>query len=117
MAEAVKPRSRSKTGRATAKGVCADQCKVSGFHRYQTVEVNEGALGELKRLFDAQTEHLHQVLALHLYTSVLSRLQTIESPSSDLESFKDCISVLFSFTRRLTEDPQFKRCSLVASEA
>ncbi|XP_026580553.1 ectopic P granules protein 5 homolog, partial [Pseudonaja textilis] len=121
----------------SAQGVCADQCKVSGFHRYQTVEVNEGALGELKKLFDAQTEHLHQILALHLYTSVLSRLQvesylydllrgspllrsvglqqqesaalkTVESPSSDLESLKDCISVLFSFTRRLTEDPQFQ---------
>ncbi|XP_070795069.1 ectopic P granules protein 5 homolog [Pituophis catenifer annectens] len=121
----------------SAQGVCADQCKVSGFHRYQTVELNEGALGELKKLFDAQTEHLHQILALHLYTSVLSRLQvesylynllrgspllrsvglqqqesaalkTVESPSSDLGSLKDCISVLFSFTRRVTEDPQFQ---------
>ncbi|XP_063151942.1 ectopic P granules protein 5 homolog [Candoia aspera] len=121
----------------TAQGVCADQCKVSGFHRYQTVEVNEGALGELKKLFEVQTEHLHQILALHLYTSVLSRLQvesylynllrgsallrpvgiqqqesaalkTTESPSSDLGSLKDCISVLFSFTRRVTEDAQFQ---------
>ncbi|KAL7985733.1 hypothetical protein Chor_013665 [Crotalus horridus] len=121
----------------SAQGVCADQCKVSGFHRYQTVEVNEGALEELKKLLDLQTEHLHQILALHLYTSVLSRLQvesylhnvlraspllrslglqppestglkTAASPSSDLGPLKDCISVLFSFTRRATEDPQFQ---------
>ncbi|XP_039200472.1 ectopic P granules protein 5 homolog isoform X2 [Crotalus tigris] len=121
----------------SAQGVCADQCKVSGFHRYQTVEVNEGALEELKKLLDLQTEHLHQILALHLYTSVLSRLQvesylhnvlraspllrslglqppestalkTASSPSSDLGPLKDCISVLFSFTRRATEDPQFQ---------
>ncbi|KAM3845120.1 ectopic P granules protein 5 homolog isoform 2-T2 [Vipera latastei] len=121
----------------SAQGVCADQCKVSGFHRYQTVEVNEGALEEVKKLLDLQTEHLHQILALHLYTSVLSRLQvesylyhvlraspllravglqpqdspalkTAASPSSDLGPLKDCISVLFSFTRRATEDPQFQ---------
>lgn len=57
------------------QGVCADQCKVFGHHRYQTVEANEGALGELKKLFEAKAEHMHQTLALHLYTSVLSRLQ------------------------------------------
>nr|XP_008101897.1 PREDICTED: LOW QUALITY PROTEIN: ectopic P granules protein 5 homolog [Anolis carolinensis] len=120
----------------SVQGVCADQCKVSGFHRYQTVEVNEGALGELKRLFEAQAEHVHQTLALHLYTSVLSRLQVesyiyallSSSPllksvgiqqqdlackqgknaSSDLGPLKECISVLFSFTRRVVEDPQFQ---------
>lgn len=37
--------------------------------------MNENALGELKKLFDAKSEHLHQTLALHSYTSVLSRLQ------------------------------------------
>ncbi|XP_042305293.1 ectopic P granules protein 5 homolog isoform X2 [Sceloporus undulatus] len=120
----------------TVQGVCADQCKVSGHHRYQTVEVNEGALGELKRLFEAQAEHVHQTLALHLYTSVLSRLQVEsyiygllssspllkslgiqqhdralkqdEDCSSDLGPLKECISVLFSFTRRVVEDPQFQ---------
>ncbi|ETE58050.1 Ectopic P granules protein 5-like protein, partial [Ophiophagus hannah] len=40
--------------------------------------------------------------------SVEKPLKTVESTSSDLESLKDCISVLFSFTRRLTEDPQFQ---------
>lgn len=37
--------------------------------------MNENALMELKKLFDAKAEHLHQTLALHSYTSVLSRLQ------------------------------------------
>ncbi|KAH0627798.1 hypothetical protein JD844_008196 [Phrynosoma platyrhinos] len=120
----------------SVQGVCADQCKVSGHHRYQTVEVNEGALGDLKRLFEAQAEHVHQTLALHLYTSVLSRLQVesyiygllssspllkslgiqqqtralkqTEDCSSDLGPLKECISVLFSFTRRVVEDPQFQ---------
>ncbi|XP_053153472.1 ectopic P granules protein 5 homolog isoform X2 [Hemicordylus capensis] len=119
-----------------AKGVCADQCKVTGHHRYQTVEVNEGALGDLKRHFEAKTRHIHQLLALHLYTSVLSRLQVesyiyglltgssllksvgiqqqepalqqVENVSSDLGPLKECISVLFSFTRRVVEDPQFQ---------
>ncbi|XP_029142175.1 ectopic P granules protein 5 homolog, partial [Protobothrops mucrosquamatus] len=35
-------------------------------------------------------------------------LKTAASPSSDLGPLKDCISVLFSFTRRATEDPQFQ---------
>ncbi|XP_077792636.1 ectopic P granules protein 5 homolog isoform X1 [Podarcis muralis] len=119
------------------QGVCADQCKVSGHHRYQTVEMNEGALGDLKRLFEAQAEHVHQTLALHLYTSVLSRLQVesyiyrllssssslrsvgiqqqpppvlkqAENVSSDVGPLKECISVLFSFMRRVVEDPQFE---------
>lgn len=55
--------------------MCADQCKVTGHHRYQTVELNESVLGELKKLFEAKAEHVHQTLALHSYTSVLSRLQ------------------------------------------
>ncbi|XP_064356818.1 ectopic P granules protein 5 homolog isoform X1 [Dromaius novaehollandiae] len=120
----------------TVQGVCADQCKVSGHHRYQTVEMNESVLGELKKLFKAKAEHVHQTLALHLYTSVLSRLQVesyiyrllnsssllrsvalqqqeqvskqSENLSSDLSHLKECISVLFSFTRRVIEDPQFQ---------
>ncbi|XP_051498646.1 ectopic P granules protein 5 homolog isoform X3 [Apus apus] len=119
----------------TVQGVCADQCKVTGHHRYQTVELNENVLGELKKLFEAKTEHVHQTLALHSYTSVLSRLQVesyvyrllssssllrsvalqqqeqvskqSENISSDLSHLKECISVLFSFTRRVIEDPQF----------
>ncbi|POI33171.1 hypothetical protein CIB84_003077 [Bambusicola thoracicus] len=59
----------------TVQGVCADQCKVTGHHRYQTVEMNGSVLGELKKLFEAKAEHVHQTLALHSYTSVLSRLQ------------------------------------------
>uniref|UniRef100_A0A8C6QJX0 Ectopic P-granules 5 autophagy tethering factor n=1 Tax=Nannospalax galili TaxID=1026970 RepID=A0A8C6QJX0_NANGA len=117
------------------QGICADQVKVSGHHRYQRVEMNENALGELKKLFDAKSEHLHQTLALHSYTSVLSRLQvesyiytllnssavlrslaicqqdraskSTESIPSDLCQIKECISVLFMFTRRVNEDTQF----------
>ncbi|NXG70655.1 EPG5 protein, partial [Baryphthengus martii] len=120
----------------TVQGVCADQCKVTGHHRYQTVELNENVLGELKKLFEAKAEHVHQTLALHLYTSVLSRLQVesyvyrllssssllrsvalqqqeqvlkqSENLSSDVGHLKECISVLFSFTRRVIEDPQFQ---------
>uniref|UniRef100_A0A8C0FDI8 Ectopic P-granules autophagy protein 5 homolog n=1 Tax=Bubo bubo TaxID=30461 RepID=A0A8C0FDI8_BUBBB len=120
----------------TVQGVCADQCKVTGHHRYQTVELNESVLGELKKLFEAKAEHVHQTLVLHSYTSVLSRLQVesyvyrllssssllrsvalqqqeqvskqSESLSSDLGHLKECISVLFSFTRRIIEDPQFQ---------
>ncbi|XP_077202821.1 ectopic P granules protein 5 homolog isoform X2 [Paroedura picta] len=120
----------------SAQGVCADQCKVTGHHRYQTVEANAGALEELKRLFEGQAEHMHQTLALHLYTSVLSRLQVesyiyrllsgspllmsvgvqqkepalkqLDRDSADLGPLKECISVLFSFTRRVVEDSQFQ---------
>ncbi|XP_006144470.1 ectopic P granules protein 5 homolog [Tupaia chinensis] len=119
----------------SAQGICADQVKVYGCHRYQRVEMNENALGELKKLFDAKSEHLHQTLALHSYTSVLSRLQVesyiyallnssavlrslaihqqgqaskpTESIPSDLCQLKECISVLFMFTRRVNEDTQF----------
>ncbi|XP_030325636.1 ectopic P granules protein 5 homolog isoform X5 [Strigops habroptila] len=120
----------------TVQGVCADQCKVTGHHRYQTVELNDSVLGELKRLLEAKAEHVHQTLALHSYTSVLSRLQVesyvyrllssssllrsvalqqqeqvskqSENLSSDLGHLKECISVLFSFTRRVIEDSQFQ---------
>nr|XP_025742648.1 ectopic P granules protein 5 homolog isoform X4 [Callorhinus ursinus] len=117
----------------SVQGICADQVKVSGYHRYQRVEMNENALGELKKLFDAKSEHLHQTLALHSYTSVLSKLQVesyiyallngsallrslavqgrackqTESFPSDLCQLKECISVLFMFTRRVNEDTQF----------
>uniref|UniRef100_A0A4X2M4S9 Ectopic P-granules 5 autophagy tethering factor n=1 Tax=Vombatus ursinus TaxID=29139 RepID=A0A4X2M4S9_VOMUR len=119
----------------TVQGICADQVKVTGYHRYQTVEMNESALGELKKAFEAKSEHLHQTLALHSYTSVLSRLQVesyifallnssavlrslsihqqgrvskqAESLPSDLCHLKECISVLFMFTRRVIEDTQF----------
>ncbi|XP_043744796.1 ectopic P granules protein 5 homolog [Cervus elaphus] len=119
----------------SVQGICADQVKVSGHHRYQRVEMNENALAELKKLFDAKSEHLHQTLALHSYTSVLSRLQVesyiyallnssavlrslaihqegqaskqVESIPSDLCQLKECISVLFMFTRRVNEDTQF----------
>uniref|UniRef100_A0A4W2BVL0 Uncharacterized protein n=1 Tax=Bos indicus x Bos taurus TaxID=30522 RepID=A0A4W2BVL0_BOBOX len=119
----------------SVQGICADQVKVSGHHRYQRVEMNENALAELKKLFDAKSEHLHQTLALHSYTSVLSRLQVesyiysllnssavlrslaiyqegqaskqAESVPSDLCQLKECISVLFTFTRRVHEDAQF----------
>uniref|UniRef100_A0A8D0H9V6 Uncharacterized protein n=1 Tax=Sphenodon punctatus TaxID=8508 RepID=A0A8D0H9V6_SPHPU len=118
------------------QGTCADQCKVSSHHRYQVVEFNESVLWELKKLFEAKAEHVHQTLALHLYTSVLSRLQVesyiygllssssllrsaaihqhepaskqSENLSSDLGHLKECIGILFGFTRRVIEDPQFQ---------
>ncbi|XP_013012624.1 ectopic P granules protein 5 homolog isoform X2 [Cavia porcellus] len=124
-----------KEEQVSAQGICADQVKVSGHHRYKRVEMNENALEELKKLFDAKSEHLHQTLALHSYTSVLSRLQVesyiyallnssavlrslaihqqgqafkpTESLPSDLCHLKECISVLFMFTRRVNEDSQF----------
>ncbi|TFK08050.1 histone H1.0 [Platysternon megacephalum] len=120
----------------SVKGICADQCQVSDYHRYQTVEMNESVLGELKRLFEAKTEHVHQTLVLHSYTSMLSRLQVesyiygllnsssllrsvavqqqeqaskqSENLSSDLGHLKECVSILFGFTRRVIEDPQFQ---------
>lgn len=57
------------------QGVCADQNKVFGYHCYQQVTLNEAALAELKHLFSAKAEILHQTVALHSYTSILSRLQ------------------------------------------
>ncbi|EMP40141.1 Ectopic P granules protein 5 like protein [Chelonia mydas] len=120
----------------SVKGICADQCQVSDYHRYQTVEMNASVLGELKRLFEAKAEHVHQTLVLHSYTSMLSRLQVesyiygllnsssllrsvavqqqeqaskqSENLSSDLGHLKECVSILFGFTRRVIEDPQFQ---------
>ncbi|XP_028915803.1 ectopic P granules protein 5 homolog isoform X2 [Ornithorhynchus anatinus] len=127
---------RFKEEQLTVQGVCADQVKVTGYHRFQTVEMNENALAELKKSFEAKSEHLHQTLSLHSYTSVLSRLQVesymygllnssavlralavhqqgqaskqTESLPSDLCQLKECISVLFTFTRRVIEDVQFQ---------
>lgn len=63
------------TGPFTPQGVCADQAKVCGYHRFQQVVLNEAVVTELKHLFKAKAELLHQTIALHSYTSVLSRLQ------------------------------------------
>ncbi|XP_038646712.1 ectopic P granules protein 5 homolog isoform X2 [Scyliorhinus canicula] len=59
----------------TIQGVCADQSKVTAYHRFQVVEMDNLVLGELQRILDIKADHLHQTLALHAYTSVLSRLQ------------------------------------------
>ncbi|XP_069780347.1 ectopic P granules protein 5 homolog isoform X2 [Narcine bancroftii] len=118
----------------TIQGICADQAKVVTHYRFQTVEMNNSVLGELKRMLDFKTDHLHQTMALHAYTSVVSRLQVesyiyrllnsspafravavlqkqvdqeIDCSYSDLQLLKESISVLFSFTRRITEDGQF----------
>ncbi|XP_078406611.1 ectopic P granules protein 5 homolog [Cetorhinus maximus] len=120
----------------TIQGVCADQSKVTAYHRFQTVEMNNLVLGELQRVLDIKADHLHQTLALHAYTSVLSRLQVesyiyrllnsspafrevavlqrqrtdeqeVDCSHSDLQLLKESISVLFSFTRRTNEDSQF----------
>ncbi|CAH2296751.1 ectopic P granules 5 homolog isoform X1 [Pelobates cultripes] len=125
----------------TVQGLCEDQAKVVGYHHYQTAEVNESALGDLKRLFELKSDHLHQTFALHSYTSVLSRLQVesymyglvnnspflrsvaiyppdhgsqkLEGSHSDVILLKECISVLFSFTRRVIEDVQFQNDVLI----
>ncbi|XP_077087477.1 ectopic P granules protein 5 homolog isoform X1 [Siphateles boraxobius] len=123
-----------KDERLSLQGVCADQTKVFGYHCYQQVTLNEAALAELKHLFSAKAEILHQTVALHSYTSVLSRLQvesylycllssnpttksvavqdtsTVSSKSqpSSLQSLKESISVLFIFTRRVLDDSQFQ---------
>lgn len=48
---------------------------MSGYHRFQQVVLNESVVAELKHLFKTKAELLHQTIALHSYTSVLSRLQ------------------------------------------
>ncbi|XP_077087479.1 ectopic P granules protein 5 homolog isoform X2 [Siphateles boraxobius] len=123
-----------KDERLSLQGVCADQTKVFGYHCYQQVTLNEAALAELKHLFSAKAEILHQTVALHSYTSVLSRLQVesylycllssnpttksvavqdtstgnSKSQPSSLQSLKESISVLFIFTRRVLDDSQFQ---------
>uniref|UniRef100_A0A3B5MG69 Ectopic P-granules autophagy protein 5 homolog (C. elegans) n=1 Tax=Xiphophorus couchianus TaxID=32473 RepID=A0A3B5MG69_9TELE len=110
----------------TLQGVCADQAKVCGYHRFQQAEFSQTVLAELRLLFEACSELLHQKVVLHAYTALLSRLQ-IESYLYRLlkgETFKKCsgsqtqpcslqplkeaISVLFSFTRRVLDDTQFQ---------
>ncbi|XP_028980425.2 ectopic P granules protein 5 homolog isoform X2 [Esox lucius] len=105
----------------TLQGVCGDQSKVCGYHRFQQADFNEAVLAELRKLFDARTELLHQKVALHAYTALLSRLQVESylhcllhdtcgnrSQPSSLLPLKECISVLFSFTRRVLDDTQFQ---------
>uniref|UniRef100_A0AAQ5ZL67 Ectopic P-granules autophagy protein 5 homolog n=1 Tax=Amphiprion ocellaris TaxID=80972 RepID=A0AAQ5ZL67_AMPOC len=59
----------------TLQGVCADQSKVCGYHRFQQADFSQSVLAELKRLFEACSELLHQKVVLHAYTALLSRLQ------------------------------------------
>ncbi|XP_051954087.1 ectopic P granules protein 5 homolog [Xyrauchen texanus] len=123
-----------KDERLSLQGVCADQAKVFGYHSYQQVTLNEAAIAELKHLFAAKAEILHQTVALHSYTSILSRLQVEsylyhllssnpttksvavqdtstgnpKSQPSSLHPLKESISVLFIFTRRVLDDSQFQ---------
>uniref|UniRef100_A0AAY4BDZ3 Ectopic P-granules autophagy protein 5 homolog n=1 Tax=Denticeps clupeoides TaxID=299321 RepID=A0AAY4BDZ3_9TELE len=120
----------------TLQGVCADQTKVCGYHRFQQVVLNEAVVAELKQLFRAKAELLHQTVALHSYTTLLSRLQvesylyrllssnyitrsvavqdpgsacpTAKSQPASLQPLKESISVLFSFTRRVVDDGHFQ---------
>lgn len=46
-----------------------------GYHRFQQAEFSQSVLAELRRLFEARRELLHQKVALHAYTALLSRLQ------------------------------------------
>ncbi|XP_054630458.1 ectopic P granules protein 5 homolog [Dunckerocampus dactyliophorus] len=103
----------------TLQGVCADQSKVCGYHRFQQAEFSQGVLTELSRLFEVRSELLHQKVALHAYTALLSRLQVESylyhllkdcsaSQSRSLQPLKEAISVLFSLTRRVLDDTQFQ---------
>ncbi|XP_057687965.1 ectopic P granules protein 5 homolog [Corythoichthys intestinalis] len=105
----------------TLQGLCADQSKVCGYHRFQQAEFSHSVLAELSKLFEIRSELLHQKVALHAYTALLSRLQ-VEfflyrllkecSPNQrqpcSIQPLKDAISVLFSFMRRVLDDTQFQ---------
>uniref|UniRef100_A0AAV2MR95 Ectopic P granules protein 5 homolog n=1 Tax=Knipowitschia caucasica TaxID=637954 RepID=A0AAV2MR95_KNICA len=104
----------------TLQGVCADQAKVCGYHRFQQADLNENVLIELKRQLENRRELLHQKVALHAYTALLSRLQVefylyhlldrscSQNQPSSLRPLKEAISVLFSFLRRPLDDSQFQ---------
>lgn len=105
----------------TLQGVCADQSKVCGYHRFQQADFHENVLGELKRQFETRRELLHQKVALHAYTALLSRLQVesylyqllkdcsgSQTQPTSLQPLKEAISVLFSFLRRVLDDSQFQ---------
>ncbi|TNN38587.1 Ectopic P granules protein 5 [Liparis tanakae] len=66
----------------TLQGVCADQSKVCGYHRFQQADFGQSVLAELSRLLEAR----------HCSGGPL----------------KEAISVLFSFTRRVLDDTQFQ---------
>uniref|UniRef100_A0A7N6F6H0 Ectopic P-granules autophagy protein 5 homolog n=1 Tax=Anabas testudineus TaxID=64144 RepID=A0A7N6F6H0_ANATE len=113
----------------TLQGVCADQSKVCGYHRFQQADFSQTVMAELKRLFETRSELLHQKVALHAYTALLSRLQVEsclyhllkgetevaliycsgnQTQPCSLQPLKEAISVLFSFTRRVLDDTQFQ---------
>ncbi|XP_022053432.2 ectopic P granules protein 5 homolog isoform X1 [Acanthochromis polyacanthus] len=105
----------------TLQGVCADQSKVCGYHRFQQADFSQSVLAELRRLFEACSELLHQKVVLHAYTALLSRLQVesylyrllkdcsgSKTQPCSLQPLKEAISVLFSFTRRVLDDTQFQ---------
>ncbi|XP_056130367.1 ectopic P granules protein 5 homolog [Lampris incognitus] len=105
----------------SVQGVCVDQSKVCGYHRFQQAEFSQSVLAELRRLFEVRTELLHQKVVLHAYTALLSRLQVesylyrlLKDCSSSrtqpcsLQPLKEAIGVLFSFMRRVLDDTQFQ---------
>ncbi|CAB1426368.1 unnamed protein product [Pleuronectes platessa] len=105
----------------TLQGVCADQSKVCGYHRFQQADFSQSVLAELSRLLENRSELLHQKVALHAYTALLSRLQVesylyrllkdcsgSQKQPCSLQILKEAISVLFSFTRRVLDDTQFQ---------
>lgn len=105
----------------TLQGVCADQSKVCGYHRFQQADFDDNVLVELKRQLETRRELLHQKVALHAYTALLSRLQVesylyqllkdvscAQTQPTSLRPLKEAISVLFSFLRRVLDDSQFQ---------
>ncbi|XP_030226666.1 ectopic P granules protein 5 homolog [Gadus morhua] len=105
----------------TLQGLCADQAKVTGYHRFQQADFSATVLSELGRLLETRSELLHQKVVLHAYTALLSRLQVESylhrlltgcgggsSRPGSLQPLKEAVGVLFSFTRRVLDDAQFQ---------
>ncbi|CAL8327291.1 unnamed protein product [Arctogadus glacialis] len=105
----------------TLQGLCADQAKVTGYHRFQQADFSAAALSELGRLLETRSELLHQRVVLHAYTALLSRLQVESylhrlltdcggggSRPGSLQPLKEAVGVLFSFTRRVLDDAPFQ---------
>ena len=63
------------TDSLSPQGLCADQAKVTGYHRFQQADFSATVLSELGRLLETRSELLHQKVVLHAYTALLSRLQ------------------------------------------
>nr|KAG5697607.1 hypothetical protein BaRGS_001032 [Batillaria attramentaria] len=73
-----------RTKNVTVEGQCADSSKVTKVHTYEQCELNKDALANLT-----------------------STLLSIRNEMQEVEKLKDCISVLFVFHRKPTQDTEF----------